>query len=344
MRRPPFGVRWGATAYKRTVTIRRLARALTAASATVLAVAVPSARAFAANTFTATPADPSGMATDGETVPFSGVYASSPGTSVTVYECLASAIGTGTPAVLDYTQCDPNNSVTVPSASNGGSFSGFIVYDMSFTTTQATPVAVNCGATGTTCDVVADVPPGDVEGEQPEDGEDSCTHAFVPPANGTIVKTTNVVGSTVAPGQVITATLTFNSGDYDTTRNKGDDSSNASDCVELNGVPLKVSSGVSWHEKPGPSLGNGSGTSTFTATYTVPATAAGETICDRGVVSGIPSSGKWVDQYSNTVCFTVTTGAVLPESRWPLALPVGGMMAGGSLVWFRRRRAVAETN
>jgi len=318
--------------------MRRVARIGTVVTAVVLAVAVPSARAFAANTFTVTPADPSGMATDGETVPFSGADAALPDTNVTVYECLASAGGVGT--VLDYSQCDSTNTSAV-TADASGNFSGYIVYDMTFTTSPAspaTPVAVNCGATGTTCDIVADVPPGDVEGEQPEDGEDACSHAFVPPQNGTILKTTNVVGSTVVPGQVVTATITFHSGDYDTSRNRGDDSSNAADCVELNGQPLKVGSGVSWHEKPGPSLGDGTGTSTFVSTYTVPATAASGTICDRGVVSGVPSSGKWVDQYSNVVCFTVTTGAILPESRWAVALPLGGLAVGWAVLLLRRRR------
>jgi hypothetical protein len=335
--------------------MRKARRVLAAVSTSLLAVAVPATRAFAAfapNSFTVTTSDPSGMAADGETVQVNGYYTTAAGgtATVTTYECLAGAVGSGNPPVLDKTQCDTNFTAGVNPDPSTHAFTDYIVYDLQFTTGGGTPV--DCGATSTTCVIVGDVPPGDVMGYADDDGEDACNSTvFSLPQTGSLTKQTAPAGAApgstpyprVAVGQRVNVTLTSTGSDYDGSRNGDDDASDASDCVEIGGVVQKSfgSGVVSWHAKPGPGLEEG-GPVTFISSYTIPSgTPPGSTVCDRGLVSGIPSAGKWVDQASNIVCFTVGVSAIVPEARWPVALPIGGALAGGAVWVLRRRRRPA---
>ena len=317
---------------------------IASAAAAVLGVALPAARAFAwftANTLTVVTADPSGPA-DGETVRVSGRWTNATGatTTTSVYECPVSAV----PDVghhVDPTRCDPRNvDAGVPTKGADHAFSDYLVWDATFSPPAAPTSTVDCRVAHA-CAVVAD---GSFTGffadmAREETDRSSCGGVFTIHRGRQLIKSTDVTGDVVAPGQTITSTFTLPNGEYDPSRDDGR-ASEVTDCVRLGDTVLAVGAAGSWHEKPGPPVGTGAEPLTFQSTYTVPAdTPAGTRVCDRGVVSGIPAGPHEPNEYSRTLCFTVGDGPVLPEAPWPLALPVSALAVGAGWHVWRRRRA-----
>ncbi len=205
----------------------------------------------------------------------------------------------------------------MPVSSN--TFSGTFVFHDPLTTGGAGTVSCAAG-----CVLIADNPsPGDVSSETMVTGN-SCNGVFNGAQSGSVVKTTSAGpnNSSVSPGQTITVTLTWNTGDFG-----GSAPTKTDDCVEI-GTHLSTS--MSQEHKPGPS----GGTDTFS--YVVPSGGTnGEQICDRGAVSGANVS----TEKSVILCYTVMT-AVTPEVPKALLLPfVGLLVGGGGFMLSRRRRA-----
>jgi hypothetical protein len=323
--------------------MRRAGRVVVAsAAASVLGLLTPAQRSFAsvtANTLTVSTADPSGP-TDGEVVHVSGRWtnAAGPASETTLYECPESAV----PRVgghVDPARCDPHNvDVHVSTLGDSHGFSDYLVWDAGFYPSAAPNTRVDCDVAHA-CTVIADATFDGffadmqrVERSQPE-----CTRVFgAQHQRGRLVKTTDVVGTVVTAGQTITSTFTFPGGDFDRDRDH-DHAASATDCVRLGDTIVAVGPAGSWHHDPGPALSL-QGPSTFESSYTVPAdTPAGTRVCDRGVVSGVPHGERAAVEYSQTLCFTVGAGAVLPEAPWPLALPGSALVVGAAWFLWRRR-------
>jgi hypothetical protein len=325
--------------------MRRAGRVVVAsAAAGVLGLVTPPPHAIAsvtANTLTVSSADASGP-TDGEALHITGRWtnATGPTSATAVFECPVSAV----PRVgghVDPARCDPHNvDAHVPTQGDGHAFSDYLVWDATFAPSSTPATTVDCRVAHA-CTVIADATFRGffADMQRGETSQPACTRAFSEQhRRGALVKTTDVAGTVVTPGQTITSTFTFPSGDFDHDRDD-DHVASATDCVRLGDTVVAVGPTGSWHHHPGPALGP-RGSSTFETTYTVPAdTPAGTRVCDRGVVSGIPRRDRAAVEYSQTLCFTVGVGAVLPEAPWPLALPGSALVvAAGWSVWRRRIR------
>jgi hypothetical protein len=237
--------------------------------------------------------------------------------SVILLECDATqASMVGSPYDPNHCDTNPADEVTVPVTNNA--FSGSFVFHDPLTTGGAGTVSCDSG-----CMLIADNPsPGDVSSETMVTGN-SCNGVFNGAPSGSLVKTTSAGpnGSTVSPGQTITVTLTWNTGDFG-----GSAPSKTDDCVEIGS---QISATLSQEHKPGPSGG------TDTYTYQVPSGGTGgQQICDRGAVSGPNVS----TEKSATLCYAVM-GAATPEVSKVLLLPAtGALVAGAGILLVRRRR------
>ena len=162
----------------------------------------------------------------------------------------------------------------------------------------------------------------------------SCAHAFSFGRSGSLFKRTQPPGGPannknpaslpiVTPGETITATLTWNTGDF------SGRTSRAEDCVQINGVDRP---GLAAVRTPGPVPIPG--TTEVQMTYTVPVGAVdGMTVCDRGQVSGTPVGNNPSTEKSNRVCFVVGPPAQTPEFGWPLGAGLAAIaLLGGYAV------------
>ena len=171
----------------------------------------------------------------------------------------------------------------------------------------------------------------------------SCAHAFQFGRSGSLVKRTQPPGGPanqdpatlpiVTPGETITATLTWDTGDF------SGRSSRVEDCVQINGVDRP---GLAPVQTPGPVPVPG--TTEVQMTYTVPARAVdGVTVCDRGQVSGTPVGNNPSTEKSNQVCFVVGPPAQTPEFGWPLGAGLAAIAVLGGYAVLRRRPGSART-
>jgi hypothetical protein len=265
-------------------------------------------------------ASPNTNVVDGTALSVTGTAPSNV-SSVVLIECDSTQSGdVGT--IFDPTHCDtnPSDEVTLPVSSNA--FSGTFVFHDPLTTSGAGVVSCAAG-----CTLLADNPsPGDVAALTMLTGH-SCNGVFDGAAQGSLVKTTSAGpnNSTVAPGQTISVTLTWNPSDF-----VGGAPSKSDDCVEIG---TSLSTNMSQEHKPGPA----GGTDTFS--YVVPSDGtSGEQICDRGSIAGTGPTGPDAEK-SAILCYTVMAAAT-PEVPKALLLPVAGLaVGGGGLLLARRRRA-----
>jgi hypothetical protein len=150
----------------------------------------------------------------------------------------------------------------------------------------------------------------------------SCHGVFSGNPPGTLVETTSagVSGNTFTPGETVTATLTWNPGDFG-----GSPPAKTDLCVKIGS---QISGTLSEEHKPGPSGG------TDSYTFKMPYGTGGQPVCVRTAVSGpITSTEK-----SAVLCYTDLPVAT-PEVPQALLLPVVGLLvAGGAVLVSRRRR------
>jgi hypothetical protein len=130
--------------------------------------------------------------------------------------------------------------------------------------------------------------------------------------------------STVAPGQTVTVTLTWNPSDFG-----GGPPSKTDDCIEIGS---QISAALSQEHKPGP----GAGIDTFT--FTVPNGTAGQPICTRSAVSGPLSS----TEKGGVLCYELLAVAT-PEAPVALLFPVVGLLLGSAGFLYVRQRRRART-
>jgi len=137
-----------------------------------------------------------------------------------------------------------------------------------------------------------------------------------PPTGGLDKATEPAAGTTVAPGDEISVSVTWDPADW-----SGESLHKAIDCVTVNDV---LTLGLTVEERPTDNDG------TFEPTYIIPVdVVAGDEICDQGFLSGDSSGGGFDHSLSNQVCFTVeqpegtTSSAPVetppPDSRVPAA-------------------------
>jgi hypothetical protein len=289
--------------------------AVLAASAVGLSLLALSSGATAGTVAAAVSASPNSGVVDGAS---SSVTGTAPNNvkSVVLIECDATQVGmVGSPFNAAHCDTTPADEVTLPVSSNA--FSGSFVFHDPLTTGGAGVASCASG-----CVLIADNPsPGDVSSETMLTGN-SCNGVFNGAATGSLVKTTSAGpnNSIVSPGQTITVTLRWNTGDFG-----GSAPSKTDDCVEIGS---QISTSMSQEHKPGPS----GGTDTFS--YVVPSAGTnGAQVCDRGAVSGSGTS----TEKSAILCYTVMA-TVTPEVSKALLLPVAGLLVGGGGFMFARRR------
>jgi LPXTG-motif cell wall-anchored protein len=263
-------------------------------------------------------ASPNTNVMDGATLSVSGTVPSSV-QSVVLIECDSTQSGdVGT--TYNPADCDTNAADEVTLSVSNNAFSGSFTFHDPLTTGGAGTVSCASG-----CTLLADNPnPGDVSALTMVTGN-SCNGTFNGAATGSIVKTTSAgpTGSTVAPGQTITVTLSWNPSDFG-----GSAPQVSEDCVDIG---TSLSGGMSQEHKPGPT----GGTDTFS--YMVPSNGTnGLQVCDRGEVSGTGTAG--MVEKSAILCYTVM-GVATPEVSQAILLPVAGLLVVGSgLLLVRRRR------
>jgi hypothetical protein len=189
--------------------------------------------------------------------------------------------------------------------------------------------------------------------------DNSCNGVFDGSRDGSVVKTTSSGpnGGIVAPGQTITATLTWDSRDFGWAG-----PAKTEDCVTIGSHVSQLT-----QEHPRAPL---NGTDTFS--YVVPADTGGQPICDRGVVWGYGGHGSGWDarwsshgqgdghgdgdgdgdghgnadgpEKSNVLCYTVL-GAATPEAPMALLIPMTGLLVAGAVYLVaRRRRGIAGSD
>lgn len=183
---------------------------------------------------------------------------------------------------------------------------------------QNTSHAVGVGTAGTASRVTSAF--GDVSGDSVTG--DSCHGYFMGTSDGSPTVTTDAGPdkSAVNPGQRVIVTVSWSPADIGRS-----EPAKVTNCVEIGGT---VSSSLSEEVKSGIS-----GTSQDFS-FDVPA-QAGTELCDRGAVNGAGgSTGK-----TPILCYEIGPSAVLPETGFPVLLPVGGALAIGlaALVITRRR-------
>jgi hypothetical protein len=295
------------------------------------AALAPSAPAGANPVVAAVTATPSSNLLDGQSLAVTGAAPSSTVKSVVLIECdmTQSSDVNANPPTYDPNHCDttPADKVTLPV--NGNAFSGSFVFHDPLTTGGFGEVSCDAG-----CVLLADNPsPGDVSSETMVSGN-YCNGVFKGTPPGTLTKSTDAgpSGSTVSPGQKITVSLTWNANDFGNNRPTHDE-----DCVEI-GSTLQTN--LDQEHKPGPAPGPpgpNSGSDTFT--YVVPSGGTGGLqICDRGAVSG----ANVATEKSAILCYNVL-GTAAPEVSRAILLPAAGaLVAGGGLLFARRRQRTRQ--
>jgi hypothetical protein len=291
------------------VRFSRLAAALAAGITAVVVMAGPASAAMSLSQST--------NLVNGQAVTVSGT--GTPNAPLNVYECAFPSGGLTMGQALDPSQCDGAN-VTPVTPDASGAYTTTFVFADPFTTTGGQGVDCSLQA----CEIVVDlVTPGDVTAFSMVTGNE-CDGFFMGANAQGFLKTTSADPATqVSVGQTITVTLNWSgSPQFPFTPTK------VTDCVKVNGT---VDTTLSQEDKTGPFPTNGIYTS---FSYVVP-NDVGQQICDRGAVG----SAAVNTLKSNEVCYTIATGAILPESPVAILLPVSAAGLGlGGLILFRRRR------
>jgi len=136
----------------------------------------------------------------------------------------------------------------------------------------------------------------------PSPGEDTCEEVLQgAPTGGAHKETDPTGGSTVAPGDEIEVTIT-----WDPATLESPSVDKAFDCVAVDGRPV---AGLSSEERGRPNDGR------FSTRFTVPADLPdGSKVCDRGFVGTAGPGGGFTRHKSNDVCLTVKRPAPPEES------------------------------
>ncbi|HEV2309215.1 MAG TPA: neocarzinostatin apoprotein domain-containing protein [Acidimicrobiia bacterium] len=300
------------------------AAALLMAGFGLVSVAAP---AGAAMTVTASPG--TGLSS-GDVMTISG-GGFNPGQTVNVYEC----VGSYQPALgskLDATQCDTTAADSVEtSVASDGSISTSMFFQSPLLT-PSTPSGYDCS---NGCTVVADPPPN-VDAMTTVKGDNACNGNSG--AVGMSTKSITLEGKTYTsdPGN-----LTAKSGDtvsvtigWSTSLFKGN-AEQVWDCVYFGSPPglggTDLGQPYDTFEKPAT-------TEPFVTSFVVHAAWAGQDVCDRGRVSGMPTGSFDGTQKSNQFCFFVQPAGQVAEAPWPVLLGVVGIVVGAAFVIFQLRR------
>jgi hypothetical protein len=197
--------------------------AVIAASAVGLSLLALSTGAAANTVVAVVNATPNSGVVDGASLNVTGTAPNNV-KSVLLLECDSTqAAMVGSPYNAAHCDTTPADEVTLPVSNNA--FSGSFAFHDPLTTNGAGTVSCASG-----CILIADNPsPGAVSSETMITGS-SCNGAFNGAATGSLVETTSAGpnNSTVSPGQNITVTLTWNTGDFG-----GHAPSKTDDCVEM---------------------------------------------------------------------------------------------------------------
>jgi LPXTG-motif cell wall-anchored protein len=283
--------------------------------------------AGAATTVTASPS--SGL-TGGDLMTLSG-GGFPHGKTVTVYEC----VGTYQPAPgskLDATQCDmtPMDTVQAQVAPDGTVSTWMFFQSPLFT--SSTPSGWDC-ANG--CSVVADPQPN-VDAMTIVHGDNACRGN----AGSVGVSTKQLTleghtyssdpgGLTAKPGDVVSVTIGWDPSIFTGTPDQ------AWDCVYFGQPPnlggTDLGQPFDTFEKP-------ASMEPFTTSFTVQSSWSGQTVCDRGRVSGQATGGLDGGQKSNQFCFDVLPGAQLAEFPWPPLVGGAALLTGAAFFLIRRRK------
>jgi hypothetical protein len=153
----------------------------------------------------------------------------------------------------------------------------------------------------------------------------SCHGYFMGPPDSAVTITSDAgpTGSTINPGQTITVTVSWSS-----ERPGKPEPSKVDNCVQ---VGSDVSDSLSQQVRP-----EITGASEQFS-YSVPS-QSGAQLCDRGAVEGAGNAtGK-----SDILCYSIGPSAALPETTFPILLPIGGVVTAGALAFVlaRFRRSV----
>jgi hypothetical protein len=268
---------------------------------------------------------------DGQVVTVSGTDTTG-ASALNIYECSEAT----TPIVggsLDTTQCDPNNVVAVTPASDGSYSTSFVFHDPF---TSGAGQVVDCSVQS--CEIVVDlVNPGDVVAFSMVTGNE-CNGFFMGSDATGFVKTADggPSGAIVNVGETIAVTL-----DWSATTQFPFTPSKVTDCVKEispDGKTTTIDLKLSQDDKTGPFPASGVYTS---FSYMVPATvgsasSVGYQICDRGAVG----SQAVNTLKSNLLCYTIASGAPLPEAPTAVLLPsIAVAVAFGGFLFVRWRRS-----
>ena len=256
--------------------------------------------------------------------------------TVTLYEC----VGTYQPAPgskLDTTQCDTTASDTVPApVASDGTISAAMFFQSPLVT-PTTPTGYDCS---TGCTVIADPSPN-VDAMAIVKGDNAC--------NGTSGAVGSSTQSITLEGHTYTAdpgNLTAKAGDtvgvavgWNPSTFQGAPDQ-AWDCVYFGSPPTLGGTDLG---QPYDTFEKPASAEPFATSFVVQPAWAGQTVCDRGRVSGMPTGSFDATQKSNQFCFFVQPAGQVAETPWPALLVVLGLAVGvGFVVVRRRRRAVAS--
>jgi hypothetical protein len=142
---------------------------------------------------------------------------------------------------------------------------------------------------------------GGAWGSRPPAGDETCEEVLQGPTAGGAHKVTDPPdGSTVAPGDDITVTITWDPATFDSPS-----VDKIFDCVTVDG---HAASGLSTQGRDVPNDGR------FITFFTLPADLpAGAQVCDRGLVGSVTGGDTFTRRTTNDVCLT-TRGPVAPEA------------------------------